>query len=93
MPARRHRSRWAAEPAGTCRPDDVEAGLSRLDGYLYWQARLAEARRDAEHTADLLPWLTSAQRADLVDALTSRAHRARARHGAARRRPDRGSPR
>lgn len=78
MPARRHRSRQAVEPAGACRPDDVAAGLSRLDGYLYWHARLAEARRDAEHTADLLPWLTAAQRADLVDALTT-AHTERAR--------------
>ncbi|SEL19413.1 hypothetical protein [Streptacidiphilus jiangxiensis] len=46
-------------------PDAAE-GLRMLEGYLYWQAETARAQRDAERFADLLPWLTSGQREDVI---------------------------
>ena len=45
---------------------DAAAGLRRLEGYLYWQAETDRAHEDAEAFADRLPWLTTAQREDLV---------------------------
>ncbi|MDI2124622.1 hypothetical protein [Yinghuangia seranimata] len=58
--------------------DDVQAGLARLDGYLYWQHQLAEGRAYAEAAADHLPWMTTAQREDLVRVLSA-AHTEMAR--------------
>ncbi|TXS52973.1 hypothetical protein EAO77_19120 [Streptomyces sp. t39] len=45
---------------------DVAAGIARLEGYLLAQGRLSEARREAEEFADRMPWLTTAQREDVV---------------------------
>lgn len=47
-------------------PADSAAGLRILEGYLYWQAETDRARHDAEEFADKLPWLTTAQREDVV---------------------------
>ncbi|MGW4384784.1 hypothetical protein [Kitasatospora sp. NPDC004531] len=44
---------------------EADAGLRRLEGYLYWQNQSRQARQAAEEFADLLPWLTSTQRHDL----------------------------
>ncbi|MFD7408818.1 hypothetical protein ACFV7R_40650 [Streptomyces sp. NPDC059866] len=55
-------------------PDDhVRGGLRRLDGYLYWQAQLAEARREATAFCDRLPWLTTDERRALEEEY-ARAH-------------------
>ncbi|NGO71963.1 hypothetical protein [Streptomyces boncukensis] len=48
-------------------------GLRSLDGYLYWQAELAAAHREAAAFCDRLPWLTGAERRDVEE------HYARAR--------------
>ncbi|MGP4087907.1 hypothetical protein [Streptomyces sp. KR55] len=52
-------------------PDDsVQGGLHQLDGYLYWQAELAEARKEAMAFCDRLPWLTTDERHDLEEEYT-----------------------
>lgn len=48
-------------------PTDVESGMRRLDGYLYWQAELAAARREAAAFCDRLPWLTTGERRDVEE--------------------------
>ncbi|WP_262009089.1 hypothetical protein [Streptomyces sp. FIT100] len=49
-------------------PDDrIQGGLNQLDGYLYWQAELAEARREATAFCDRLSWLTTGERRDLEE--------------------------
>ncbi|WP_425508559.1 hypothetical protein [Streptomyces genisteinicus] len=45
---------------------DVASGMARLEGYLLAQGRMHEARREAEDFADRMPWLTTAQREDVV---------------------------
>ncbi|MGW1139937.1 hypothetical protein [Streptomyces zhihengii] len=45
---------------------DVASGIARLEGYLLAQSRMSEARREAEDFADRMPWLTTAQREDVV---------------------------
>ncbi|MBF9069261.1 hypothetical protein I2501_14640 [Streptacidiphilus sp. NEAU-YB345] len=37
-----------------------------LEGYLYWQAETDRAQQEAERFADLLPWLTTGQREEVV---------------------------
>ncbi|HSA49442.1 MAG TPA: hypothetical protein VLH10_04925 [Yinghuangia sp.] len=63
--------------------DEVRDGLAALDGYLYWQGRLAAAHHHAQAIADRLPWLSAAEREDLVRVLAT-AHtdmaRATVRH-------------
>lgn len=48
------------------RAREVAEGLSRLEGYLLCQAELRAARTAAEDFAGRLPWLTAAQRAEVV---------------------------
>ncbi|MGW0736995.1 hypothetical protein [Streptomyces sp. NPDC002851] len=48
----------------------TESGMRRLDGYLYWQAELAGARREAAAFCDRLPWLTTGERRDVEDRYT-----------------------
>jgi len=50
-------------------PGEADAGLRQLEGYLYWQDQNRQARRAAQEFADLLPWLTAAQRLDLENHL------------------------
>ncbi|MFD5427963.1 hypothetical protein [Streptomyces sp. NPDC127084] len=50
--------------------EGVRDGLRRLDGYLYWQAELAEARREAVAFCETLPWLTTAERRELEERYT-----------------------
>ncbi|MEU9985162.1 hypothetical protein [Streptomyces sp. NPDC050856] len=45
---------------------DTAAGIARLEGYLLCQAELRRAREEAESFAQRLPWLTTAQREDVV---------------------------
>ncbi|UNM16560.1 hypothetical protein J4032_16815 [Streptomyces formicae] len=45
----------------------MQDGLNQLDGYLYWQAELAEARREAMAFCDKLSWLTTGERRDLEE--------------------------
>lgn len=47
-------------------PDDVRAGLNRIEGYLLWQAEQDNARREAESFTAQMPWLTSVQRDEVV---------------------------
>lgn len=47
-------------------PDEIESGIARLEGYLLCQRELGDARTEAEAYADRLPWLTSAQREEVV---------------------------
>ncbi|MET9422408.1 MULTISPECIES: hypothetical protein [unclassified Streptomyces] len=49
---------------------EVAAGLVRLEGYLLAQSRLQEAQQEAEAFAGRMPWLTSAQREEVVRAYT-----------------------
>ncbi|GAA4834357.1 hypothetical protein [Kitasatospora terrestris] len=58
-PRRRPQSHPAA--AGS----EADRGLRKLEGYLHWQAENQRARQAARDLADLLPWLTTAQRRDL----------------------------
>ncbi|MFF4345315.1 hypothetical protein ACFY00_36075 [Kitasatospora sp. NPDC001540] len=57
---------------------DTEAGLRRLEGYLYWQAQTRIAQEAAGEFSALLPWLTDGQRAD-VEANFARIHTAATR--------------
>lgn len=45
---------------------DVAEGVARLEGYLLCQAELGDARADAEAFARRMPWLTTAQREQVV---------------------------
>ncbi|GAA3795964.1 hypothetical protein ACFS5L_33105 [Streptomyces phyllanthi] len=49
-------------------PDDhdVAAGLARLEGYLLCQSEIQRAHAEAESFAGRLPWLTTAQREEVV---------------------------
>ncbi|POX38904.1 hypothetical protein C3486_20770 [Streptomyces sp. Ru73] len=44
----------------------AEAGLDRLEGYLLCWAEAERARADAVAFADRLPWLTTAQREEVI---------------------------
>ncbi|WP_051732452.1 hypothetical protein [Kitasatospora phosalacinea] len=57
---------------------DAEAGLRRLEGYLYWQTQSRLARQAAKDFTELLPWLTDGQRADVEEHFT-RIHTAATR--------------
>ncbi|MDX3851823.1 hypothetical protein [Streptomyces sp. AK02-01A] len=47
-------------------PDkDTARGLAQFEGYLLWSAEVEDARRQAARFAEQLPWLTTAQRADV----------------------------
>jgi hypothetical protein len=76
---------------------DVAAGIARLEGYLLAQSKVQEAEREAEAFAGRMPWLTTAQREEVVrvytedrialsrqvlEALVSRAHELRAEYTA-----------
>ncbi|MFE7775166.1 hypothetical protein ACFU5O_14925 [Streptomyces sp. NPDC057445] len=50
--------------------EGVQNGLHQLDGYLYWQAELAEARREATAFCEKLPWLTTGERRELEEQYT-----------------------
>lgn len=47
--------------------EGVQHGLRQLDGYLYWQAELTEARKEAAAFCEKLPWLTSGERRELEE--------------------------
>lgn len=47
-------------------PDKESArGLVQMEGYLLWNAEIAQARGHARRFTDELPWLTTAQREDV----------------------------
>ncbi|WP_433343655.1 hypothetical protein [Streptomyces sp. CA-253872] len=50
---------------------DSARGLVQLEGYLLWNAEVAEARRRARCFTEQLPWLTTAQREDIERAYTA----------------------
>ncbi|MCC9311484.1 hypothetical protein LN042_31220 [Kitasatospora sp. RB6PN24] len=43
-------------------------GLNQLEGYLLWQAEIAEAQRAAAAFTGRLPWLTTGQREEVAEA-------------------------
>jgi hypothetical protein len=45
---------------------EVAAGIAELEGYLLAQSRVREAEREAEEFAGRMPWLTGAQREEVV---------------------------
>ncbi|MGY5124253.1 hypothetical protein [Streptomyces nigrescens] len=45
---------------------EIEAGISRLEGYLFLRAEYEKARTEADNFADQLPWLTTGQREEVV---------------------------
>jgi hypothetical protein len=45
---------------------EIASGIAALEGYLLSQAEIRNARHEAEAFAERLPWLTSAERAELV---------------------------
>lgn len=48
------------------KPDKESArGLAQVEGYLLLNAEVEEARRHARRFTEALPWLTTAQRADV----------------------------
>lgn len=48
-------------------PDaEVSAGIAKIEGYLLAQSRVREAEQEAEAFAGRLPWLTGAQREEIV---------------------------
>ncbi|MFD7446413.1 hypothetical protein [Streptomyces sp. NPDC059909] len=49
---------------------ETAAGINRIEGYLLVHSRIEEARRDAEKFADQMYWLTSSQRAEIVNLYT-----------------------
>ncbi|MGK5629128.1 hypothetical protein [Streptomyces sp. URMC 123] len=48
------------------RDESAAAGIARLEGYLLWHAETDRARAHAEAFADRMPWLTAAQRREVV---------------------------
>lgn len=50
---------------------ESDRGLAQLEGYLLWSAEVAEARHHATRFTAQLPWLTSAQRADVERVYTA----------------------
>ncbi|KAA6223457.1 hypothetical protein CP973_17355 [Streptomyces albofaciens JCM 4342] len=45
---------------------EISAGIARLEGYVLYQAEAGRARAEAEAFADRMPWLTTAQREEVV---------------------------
>lgn len=45
---------------------EIASGIAALEGYLLSQAEISDARREAEAFADRLPWLTTAERSEVV---------------------------
>lgn len=56
---------------GTDPEKDSARGLAQMEGYLLWNAEVEEARRRARRFTDQLPWLTSAQCADVERVYTA----------------------
>lgn len=52
------------------REREVARGLAELEGYLLCQAELRGARAEAEAFVERLPWLTAAQRTEVVRVYT-----------------------
>ncbi|KOG41254.1 hypothetical protein [Streptomyces decoyicus] len=52
--------------AGPDKGHETGAAFRELEGYLFLQAEDAQARAEAEHFADQLPWLTTGQRKEVV---------------------------
>jgi hypothetical protein len=52
--------------AGPPDDHDVAAGIARLEGYLLSQSEIQRAHTEAEAFAGRLPWLTGAQREEVV---------------------------
>lgn len=46
--------------------EEAASGIARLEGFLLAQGRVLEARREASAFADRMPWLTTAQREEVV---------------------------
>ena len=44
----------------------MESGIARLEGYLLCQSEISGARAEAEAFAGRLPWLTEAQREEVI---------------------------
>ncbi len=44
---------------------DIARGIAQVEGHLLWSAEMADIRRQAVRFTAQLPWLTSAQRADV----------------------------
>ncbi|MFF7354930.1 MULTISPECIES: hypothetical protein [Streptomyces] len=51
--------------SGTPRQDSDGALANEVEGYLLWQARIAEAERRAREFAGPLEWLTTGQREEI----------------------------
>lgn len=62
--------RQPGEAAGR-QDTEPSRGLRQLEGYLLWQGEVTTAGRQAEAFADRLPWLTGAQREEVVRAYTA----------------------
>lgn len=45
---------------------EIAAGIARLEGHLMSQAEISAARAEAAAFADRMPWLTTAQREEVV---------------------------
>lgn len=56
---------------GTDPETDSARGLAQMEGYLLWNAEIAQARRRARRFTDELPWLTTAQREDVERVYTA----------------------
>jgi hypothetical protein len=50
---------------------DPDTGLRHLEGYLVWQAETTDARSAAHRFTDRLPWLTAAQRDEVIRVYTA----------------------
>jgi hypothetical protein len=51
-------------------PGEVAAGINRIEGYLLAETEHAHARTEAEAFADLMPWLLTSQREQVVQHYT-----------------------
>ncbi|MEY9957434.1 Flp pilus assembly protein TadB [Streptacidiphilus sp. MAP5-52] len=49
----------------------LEEGLHHLEGFLVWQAEAKQARSAAQRFSDRLPWLTTAQREEVIRVYTA----------------------
>ncbi len=59
-----------AVPRKTVSRKECDRGLNEMAGYLLWQAEESEAATRAEAFAKRLPWLTGAQREEVVRVYT-----------------------
>ncbi|MEU3185573.1 hypothetical protein ABZ707_15415 [Streptomyces sp. NPDC006923] len=53
------------------RDEETARGLAQCEGYLLWSAEVADAGRRAARFTEQLPWLTTAQRADVERVYTA----------------------